>query len=100
MTIVHRNDLPHPTQKIHRTRPNPSRVKRYLEREKARLKHQGEVARVFGYGSFASAEAELVTWVDAQAWMAERTLSNDVTDRPVPDRRGASDVRIPHPVVA
>jgi hypothetical protein len=74
MTIVHRNDLPHPTQKIHRTRPNPSRVKRYLEREKARLKHQGKVARVFGYGSFASAEAELVKWVDAQAWMAERTL--------------------------
>jgi hypothetical protein len=24
MTIVHRNDLPHPTQKIHRTRPSPA----------------------------------------------------------------------------
>jgi hypothetical protein len=36
-----------------------SRVKRYLERAKTRLTHQGEVARVYGYTSFASAEAEL-----------------------------------------
>jgi Domain of unknown function (DUF4158) len=50
---------------------DPSRVKRYLEREKTRLKHQREVARVYGYTSFASAEAELLEWVDARAWMTE-----------------------------
>jgi hypothetical protein len=48
-----------------------SRVKRYLERAKNRLTHQWEVARVYGYTSFVSAEAELVEWVDAQAWMTE-----------------------------
>ena len=46
-------------------------MKRYLEWAKTKLKHQGEVARVYGYTSFASAEAELVKWVDAQARMSE-----------------------------
>jgi hypothetical protein len=50
------------------------RVKRYLEWEKTWLKHQGEVARVHGYTSFASAEAELLEWVDAWAWMTEIRL--------------------------
>jgi hypothetical protein len=54
--------------------------------------HQGEVARVYGYTSFASAEAELVK-VGGCAGVDDRDMArNDVTDRLVPDRKGASDV--------
>ena len=43
-------------------------VKRYTERDKTRLEHQWEICGMFGYSSFASAEADLVAWLDAEAW--------------------------------
>jgi TnpA family transposase len=43
-------------------------VKRYTERDKTRLEHQWEIAGVYGFASFASAEAGLVQWLDDEAW--------------------------------
>jgi hypothetical protein len=47
---------------------DPSCVKRYTEREKTRLEHQWEIARVDGFVSFASAQQSLVQWLDRRAW--------------------------------
>jgi hypothetical protein len=40
----------------------------YTQREKTRLEHQWEIARVVGYRDFVDAEAELADWVDDRAW--------------------------------
>jgi hypothetical protein len=47
---------------------DPSCVKRYTEREKTRLEHQWEIAQVGGFVSFASAQEQLVEWLDRRAW--------------------------------
>lgn len=47
---------------------DPSCVKGYLERRPTRFEHQAEIAEVYGYVSYASAEAELIGWLDGQAW--------------------------------
>ncbi|WP_354191000.1 Tn3 family transposase [Arthrobacter sp. UYCu712] len=47
---------------------DPSCVKGYLERRPTRFEHQAEIAEVYGYVSYASAEAELIDWLDGQAW--------------------------------
>jgi len=47
---------------------DPSCLKTYAGREKTRLEHQWEIARLHGYRDFASAEAELSTWIGDRAW--------------------------------
>jgi hypothetical protein len=47
---------------------DPSCVKGYLERRPTRFEHQAEIADVYGYVSYPSAEAELIGWLDGQAW--------------------------------
>jgi hypothetical protein len=43
-------------------------VKRYTERDKTRLEHAWEIQAALGLTDFASAEAEVATWLDARAW--------------------------------
>lgn len=43
-------------------------VKRYTERRTTRFEHQAEIMNVFGYRSFATAEAELTAWVADRSW--------------------------------
>ncbi len=43
-------------------------VKAYLERQKTRFEHQWEIAREYGWRSFADVEDELTRWVDDRAW--------------------------------
>lgn len=47
---------------------DPSCLKAYAKREKTRLEHQWDIARVYGFRDFGAAETELLTWVDARAW--------------------------------
>lgn len=49
---------------------DPSVVKRYTEREKTRLEHQWEIARVYGYRDFTDAAEELSGWVADRSWTA------------------------------
>jgi hypothetical protein len=69
---------------------DPSRVKRYTEREKTRFDHQWEIRRARGYREFAAAEAQFSGWVvarsratvdgpkaifaDGLAWLRERKV--------------------------
>ncbi len=46
----------------------PSCLKTYAGRQKTRLEHQWEIARLHGYRDFASAEADLSTWIGDRAW--------------------------------
>ena len=46
----------------------PSCVNGYLDRRATRFEHQAEIAEVYGYVSYASAEAEMINWLDGQAW--------------------------------
>ena len=46
---------------------DPSRVKRYTEREKTRFDHQWEIRRARGYREFADAETEFSGWVAARS---------------------------------
>lgn len=43
-------------------------LKGYAKREKTRLEHQWDIARVHGYSDFGAAEADLATWVGNRAW--------------------------------
>ncbi|MEP6599325.1 MAG: DUF4158 domain-containing protein [Actinomycetota bacterium] len=47
---------------------DPSRVKRYTEREKARFDHAWEIQRVYGLKDFDDIEGELQAWVGARSW--------------------------------
>jgi TnpA family transposase len=47
---------------------DPSCLKTYAGRDKTRLEHQWEITRLHGYRDFASAEAELSTWIGDRAW--------------------------------
>ena len=47
---------------------DPSCLKAYAARAKTRLEHQWEIARAYGYRDFASAEAELSSWIGDRAW--------------------------------
>ncbi len=47
---------------------DPSCLKTYAGREKTRLEHQWEIARLYGYRDFAWAEADLSTWIGDRAW--------------------------------
>lgn len=47
---------------------DPSCVKRYGERRPTRFEHQAEIAEVYGYSAYTAAEAELLGWLDGQAW--------------------------------
>ncbi|WP_248761245.1 Tn3 family transposase [Pseudarthrobacter sp. SSS035] len=50
---------------------DPSSVKRYMERKQTRFEHQWEIAEVCGFVTYASMEAELLEWVDQQAWTSD-----------------------------
>lgn len=60
---------------------DPSCLKAYARREKTRLEHQWEIARVYGYRDFASAEAELAKWVEDRAWTTGEGPGPSSTDR-------------------
>jgi hypothetical protein len=47
---------------------DPSCVKGYLNRRTTRFEHQAQIADIYGYVLYASAEAELIEWLDRQAW--------------------------------
>jgi hypothetical protein len=47
---------------------DPSCIKAYAARPKTRLEHQWEIAREYSYRDFASAEAELSSWIADRAW--------------------------------
>ncbi len=47
---------------------DPSCAKQYMERRSTRFEHAEEIKTAYGLRDFASAEAELVAWVDARAW--------------------------------
>ncbi|MFL6111754.1 MAG: DUF4158 domain-containing protein, partial [Catenulispora sp.] len=47
---------------------DPSVAKEYLRREKTRFEHQWEITREYGYSDFATAEPDLVRWIDDRAW--------------------------------
>lgn len=46
----------------------PPCLRSYAGRGKTRLEHQWEIARLQGYRDFASAEADLSTWIGDRAW--------------------------------
>ena len=50
---------------------DPSCLKKYVGREKTRFEHQWEIAEVYGFASYSSAEKELLEWVDRQAWTSD-----------------------------
>lgn len=50
---------------------DPSSVKRYLERKQTRFEHQWEITQVYGFLPYSSMEAELLAWVDHQAWTSD-----------------------------
>jgi TnpA family transposase len=43
-------------------------LKLYVSREKTRLEHQWDIAELFGFTDFATAESGLVGWLEAEAW--------------------------------
>jgi len=47
---------------------DPSCVKAYGVREMTRLEYAREIRDAYGFGEFASVEAELARWVDDRAW--------------------------------
>lgn len=47
---------------------DPSCVKAYLDSDKTRFEHRDEICQVYGNASYSSGKAELMAWVDDQAW--------------------------------